>query len=281
MEDRGLPALIPRFAELAHGSVFRRMGSNLAACFSASPTPVGSWQFAWMFRSAHLRRSFPTRPLLESILLHVAFLTFLISEPLPRSSPLREASPVEVARVERRIIWYTRNDRLPPISPLETKPPVRKRPPSRPAAVRLAFHPTQTIISKPPRPDNPRQTIVQPEAPRLQLPNEVRIPNIVAWAPPLLPPPPSVAEGQKQVAQVRVPKLPVPVVSAPIPVPPKLNLPEVPVPDVKVSELPKAPVPPPPVVAEAQQQLAQIRVPKLPVPVVSAPTPVPPKLNLP
>ena len=269
------PPPIPTFAELPRGSVFGRIRSNLVDFVSASPTPAASWQFAWMFRSAYLRRSFPTRPLLESVLLHVAMLTFLISEPLPRSSPAREVSPLEVPRVERRIIWYTRNDRLPAISPLEPKRPVRRRIPRPPARVRLEFHPVQTMISKPPQPDNSRQTIVQPEAPRVQLPKEVRIPNIVAWSPTMVPPPPSVAEGQKQLAQVRVPKLPVPVVSAPTPVPPKLNLPEVSAPEIKVSELPKLPVPPPPVVAETQQQLAQIRVPRMPTPAVSVSIPVP------
>ena len=243
------PPPIPTFAELPRGSFFRRIRSNLVEFVSASPKPVTSWRFAWMFRSACLRGSFPTRSLLESVLLHVAMLTFLISEPLPRLSPVREVSPVEVARVERRIIWYTKNDRLPPISPLEPKPPVRRRIPRPPARVRLEFHPVQTMISRPPQPDNSRQTIVQPEAPRVQLPKEVRIPNIVAWSPTIVPPPPSVAEGQKQLAQVRVPKLPVPVVSAPTPVPPKLNLPEVSAPEVNVSESPKLPVPPPPVVS--------------------------------
>ncbi|OFW38163.1 MAG: hypothetical protein A3J28_15655 [Acidobacteria bacterium RIFCSPLOWO2_12_FULL_60_22] len=270
------PPPIPTFAELPRGSVFRRIGSNLVEFVSASPKSASSWQFAWMFRSAYLRGSFPTRPLLESVLLHVVVLTFWISDPLPRSSPVREVSPVEVPRVERRIIWYTKNDRLPAISPPEPKPPVRRKVPRPPARVRLEFHPVQRMISKPPQPDNSRQTIVQPEAPRVQLPKEVHIPNIVAWSPTMVPPPPSVAEGRKQLAQVRVPKLPVPVVSAPTPVPPKLNLPEVSAPEVTVSELPKLPVPPPPVVAETQQQLAQIRVPRMPAPAVSLSIPVPP-----
>ena len=44
-----------------------------------------------------------------------------------------------------------------------------------------AFHPTQTIQSAPPRPDNSTQTIVQPSTPDVQIKQEVKVPNIVIW----------------------------------------------------------------------------------------------------
>ena len=44
-----------------------------------------------------------------------------------------------------------------------------------------AFHPTQTIQSAPPKPDNSTQTIVQPSTPDVQIKQEVKVPNIVVW----------------------------------------------------------------------------------------------------
>ena len=269
-----LPA-IPSFAALPREAVWRRLRSNLAACLTAAPRGVLPWQFAPMFRSAYFRKTFPTRPLLESALLHVIVLTAWISEP-PQTKPQRIAAEVEVARAERRIIWYNPIDPLPPISPLEPEKPARREPPRARASGRLAFHPVERMISRPPQPESSRQTILQPEAPQLRLPADVPIPNIVAWMPPVVPPPPSLAETQKQLAQIRVPRMPVPIVAAPTPIPPKLTLPEMSVPAAPVSELPKAPVPPSPSVAETQKQLAQIRVPRMPVPTVSAPMPLPP-----
>ncbi len=269
---------IPSFGMLPRGSLLRRIKSNFADCFTTSPKGITPWQFAAMFRSAYFPRRFPTRPLLESIFLHVCVLTYLISQP-PTQSPRREMNEVETARAGNRIIYYRPADRLPPVSPPEPKVPAEPpRPAPQPVRIRVRFDPVERVVSRPPLPDNSRQTIVQPEAPQLRLPTEVQIPNIVEVRP-IPPPPPSVSEGQRQLAQIRVPQLVAPPVAAPTPVPPKLTLPELSVPPAPIAELPDAPVPPSPLVGEALRQAAELRTPRTPVPEVARPTvaiPAPP-----
>ena len=279
---RGSPSAsppIPSFGMLQRGSMLQRMKSNFAECITASPKGIPHWQFAAMFQSAYFPKRFPTRPLLQSIFLHVCVLTYWTSRPVVPSQP-RIADEVETARAENRLIYYTRADRLPPVSPLEPaaspKPPQPQSPRVR---LRVARGP-ERVVSRPPSPDNSRQTIVQLEAPQLKLPTDVEIPNLVAWRP-VPPPPPSLAEAQQQLAAIRVPRVPAPPVSAPVPVPPKLTVTEVSVPAAPSAGLPNAPVPPRPSVSEAQRQVAQIRVPRLAAPFVAAPTPAPPKLTLP
>ncbi|MGH9786952.1 MAG: hypothetical protein ACRD88_22505, partial [Terriglobia bacterium] len=154
LERRGQPASpgVPAFAELQCEPFGGRIRSNLAAFLAASPGGVTPWQCAPMFRSAYLRKAFPTRPLLESALLHGIVLTALLSVP-PSPAPRRTPSEVEVARSERRIIFYNPIDPLPPISPLEPEKPPRREPARRPVSGRLAFHPVERIVSRPPQPD--------------------------------------------------------------------------------------------------------------------------------
>ena len=235
----------PSFAPLPTGAAFRRVCSNLAVFFSASPQPVPNWAFAPMFRSAYFRRAFPARSLLASALLHVGFLACLINLPSLPTAP-RIIVPAEFVPSEHKIIWYTKSDLLPPVSPLEPERRARRERKTVAAAERPAFHPVQTIISRPPKPDNTRQTLIEPAAPRLQIPTEVRIPNIVSPQPAIVPPPPLISETKKQLAQIAIPRLPTPAVAAPAPVPPKLSFPEVSIPALRASELPKLPVPEPP-----------------------------------
>ena len=163
MPGRGSPAAatpVPSFGMLPRGSVLQRVKSNFAECITASPRGITPWQFAIMFRSAYFPKRFPTRPLLQSIFLHVCVLTYLTSGP-PTPGPRRFADEVNTARAEHRLIYYARVDRLPPVSPLEPKP--SPQPQSPRVRLRVARGP-ERVVSRPPRPDNSRQTIVQPEA---------------------------------------------------------------------------------------------------------------------
>ena len=282
MPGRGSPAAplpIPSFGMLARGSMLQRMKSNFAECITAAPRGIPPWQFAVMFRSAYIPKRFPTRPLLQSIFLHVCVLTFWISLPTAPDRR-RTADEIETARAENRLIYYTPTDRLPPVSPLEPEPQP-PQPQSPRVRLRMARGP-ERVVSRPPRPDNSRQTIVQPEAPHGKLPTDVEIPNLVAWQPVPPPPSPSVSIAQPQLAQIPAPRVPAPAVPAPVPVPPKLTMPVISVPAALSAGL-DAPVPPPPSpsVSIRQPQRAQIRGPRVPALAVPSPTPAPPKLTLP
>jgi len=277
-ERRAASPPIPSFSMLQRGSMLRRMKSNFADCITASPKGVPPWEFAAMFRSAQWPKGFPTRPLLESVFLHVCALTVLLSAP-PARSTKPALNEIDAARAENRIIYYRPADRLPAVSPAE---PSRAEAPrtSQSPPIRIARSAVERVISRPPRPDNARQTIVQPEAPDLQLPTDVAVPNIVAWRTPV-PPRPSVTEAQRQLARIRVPRLAAPVIEAPTPPPPELSLPEVSLPSPPVARLPEAPLPPRPSVADMRREIARMGVPRLAAPAVEAPIPVPPKLSLP
>jgi TonB family protein len=134
----------------------------------------------------------------------------------------------------------------------------------------------QRIVSRPPKPDNTRQTIITPSL--VKLPHEVPMPNIVAWTPvpvvpdaaithsqltaPVLPvtpvpPPPET----RALASARLQQVPTPEVVAPAPsvdaITSKTRLPSVPAPEV---------VPPP-----ASTNVAGRRALKLPEPSVIEP----------
>jgi len=69
------------------------------------------------------------------------------------------------------------------------KPGQGSRPDRPPVRGSTVFHSSLTIVSNPPRPDNSRQTILQPSSPpHLKIPYEIRLPNILIGA--LTPPPP-------------------------------------------------------------------------------------------
>jgi len=126
------------------------------------------------------------------------------------------------------------------------KPGQGSRPDRPPARGGTAFHPSLTIVSNPPRPDNSRQTILQSASPpELKLPFELPLPNIligtVASPPPVpRPSPPAVPAPKPYVIPVVSPA-PAP---APQPPPPALALvpPRNPLPNPVLP----VPMPPPP-----------------------------------
>ncbi|MBI2819888.1 MAG: TonB family protein [Acidobacteria bacterium] len=194
-----------------------------------------------MFRSAFLRRGDPSRGLLLSALLHVIVVTAIISEPLyDFGSTGRLFQPKENPPPEHEVIYYTKADLLPLISPPKPKVPVRRAPPppapSR-VPIKLAFRPAQTIVSQPPAPDNRRQTIVQPDVPRLEARAEIRVPNLIRWNAPNLPAPVVSTEIRRPVAE------PVQELSRPVSV--ERSMPSIPKPEgvrADASAIPLGPV---------------------------------------
>src|SRR5437867_9048182 len=61
------------------------------------------------------------------------------------------------------------------------KQPAGEKREVKPPKGSMSFHPTQTVQSAPPKPDNSSQTIVQPSTPDVKIKEEVKVPNIVVW----------------------------------------------------------------------------------------------------
>ena len=152
----------------------------------------------------------PVPGLFSSFLLHFSIVLLLVR--LPSSLFIvqpTESRKMEEHRVEHIVyILHPRDlaDYFPTVKPSGPggKPGQGSQPKSPPALSGTVFHPTLTIISNPPNPDNARQTIVQPSSPHdLKIPTEVRLPNVLIGevppaplpqrpAQPLAPAPPAV-----------------------------------------------------------------------------------------
>lgn len=143
------------------------------------------------FRQAILPRSWPGRALLLSVALHVLSLATPLPEFLTRPGPRQAA--LSLPRIEYDLRWPGNSPVLPPISPV--RQPKRRAspggekhqllpPPSADAAQR------QTIISNPPQPNHPRQTLLRQHAfEQARVPvRDLRLPNIVIPPAPTLPP---------------------------------------------------------------------------------------------
>ena len=237
---------------LAEGpSRLQELLGNLAVVLASSRvTPAMLEGFTVPLPSGSLR----PRPLAASMFFHLAALVVLANL-VPLLGP-RPATAEELAALRnRKITWYYYDHELPSISPNEPdggeKPSERggQRPAPSPLGA-AAWRSQQVITSNPPQPDNARQTIVQPEAPDIRIPHDVRLPNVVMWAsqpqkptlkflpapklhvqqtPPLLLPPdivrplPPVDLVKRDVAQLKLPQLGVTAIEPPVPQVPNLE----------------------------------------------------------
>ncbi|MBI4463993.1 MAG: energy transducer TonB [Acidobacteria bacterium] len=266
----------------ARDSFVRRIGSNWVACWKTPRTDFSRWAFAPMFRSSYLPRKRPTRSLLASGLLHIGLIAWLMNLPqLPQRLPHAETNVL--SKQERTILWYPKSDLLPPVSPLKTEE-ARERPQAEPPFPRRTAPPTravQTIVSRPPRPDNQRQRILLPDLPDVHIRAEIQIPNIVVIKPKLAPPMPAAPEAQRLVTEIHLPNLPPPALPV-LPVPPpsqievlKRKLAEIPVPETTVVPTPKLEVPYP----STPVALIPRAAPKEAVQKTSPPAPAPPAVQ--
>ncbi len=128
---------------------------------------------SYYFRDCCITAPVPHRAFAVSAVWHATFVLLVV--PLSRYIPV----PPKPVVPHVQITWYGPINDLPLIAPLmpASKPETAARP--QPAAE--AFHPRQTIVNTPMRPNHPRQTLIQPTAspaPPTILPN---LPNIVAW----------------------------------------------------------------------------------------------------
>ena len=135
-----------------------------------------------IFSDVLVAKRYPARSFATSVLLHIGMITLLFSL---SGMKFGQTLPLTRASLERdfEITYYKPADLLPKISSASDGPkdPAGERKDVKPPKGSTAFHPTQTIQSAPPRPDNSTQTIVQPSTPDVQIKQEVKVPNIVIW----------------------------------------------------------------------------------------------------
>jgi TonB family protein len=156
----------------------------------------------------------------------MALLAFVAFSPPPGRKP-QSAYMREIAPHEKKLVWYKFNEKLPEVSP--PKQAARPQPPRA-----IAKHPSQTIVAKSSRPKPAKQIILAP-GPELNVEQELKAPNLMAFeapkppepAPPpkLFMPPPEppratdqpvleagpalpVAENPKPLEQIPAPRVP-------------------------------------------------------------------------
>jgi len=111
-----------------------------------------------------------------SLALHGALLAWVALPPAVRQAPRGQSLyEREIAPHRDRIVWYTFREKLPQVSPLE------RRGPSQPPRARVKA--PQPVVAQPPRALPLPQLIWRP-APEIELPREIRSPNLVAVAAP-------------------------------------------------------------------------------------------------
>ena len=254
---------VPTFASISDFSLRANIRSNIAALLTPLPKVPVDRAFAPMFRSAYVRAASRKQSLTKSLGIHIVVAAALLYLP---SLPNPVATSDSIRINEYKVLYFSKSDLLPPISTpkKDRKSPTAQRTkpsiPTTPSNERsLNAPPLQELVSHPEKPDNTRQTIVQPDAPNLRIEAHVDIPNMIVWRDNVVPPRPDADESKQSLARVRVPRLPTPVVQAPIPEPPKLDVAKQDLSAIHMTAVPLA------------------RVPKLPVP--RTPDPEVPKLE--
>jgi len=197
----------------------------------------------------------PWSRLRQSFLYHAFVITALWG--FSQTYLLRPRVEIEPVSRNTMLTYYQVSEYLPPVFTA-----------SRPAKVALRGEPAyskQPIISLPANPDNSRQTIVNPAAPKL-IPHSVKLPNLVVATPA---PQPPVAGAPRSPSQLTVPWL----AAAPVP-PPEENTSRR-LSDLNLQGHAPSVVEPPPDLASVERKLGdinvahaepQIEAPKLPVP---------------
>jgi len=180
----------------------------------------------------------PVRGVWYSILLHVSVMALLVQ--LSFAPPVSGARQLALREYELTTIDLSKylpalRSRGPGGAPGRgTKP---ERPPARGAT---SHHPKMTLVSAPIRPDNTRQTIIQPDSPPdLRIPFELNVPNVIipSQMPALKRPMPSTIRAPQNATGVAaVEKVSAPQIQSEITA--RLDFP--------LDRAPQLPVPPPP-----------------------------------
>lgn len=167
----------PRLALERKGSL-REFAASLMALVRG-PAPPKEFLGDPYFRDCWVERKFPKLSFAGAI----AVQALLIAFPPPIWN-VRQARTVSASPHEE-ITWYGPVKDFPAFLPAVQAPKAARRkglsktPPQRGAD---AFHPRQTILSEPLHPNHPRQTLIEPKAPREPPKILPALPNIVQFA---------------------------------------------------------------------------------------------------
>ncbi len=221
------------FWQWTYEPFFWRFASNLAALISIPEVklPRDAWRNAPLLRSAIIcserlpgpaGQFHPSRFVL-STLLHCVLATVGVLWPTLAdwNEPPRQATVKELLD-NYSVLYYTKADLLPAIAPAPAPPSavpanngaanIPENPDTSSPRVKLSpARTTQPIASQQPRPDNRRQTIVQPDAPDIRIPDDVKVPNLLAVRNEMPAPPPPIPNlGQQRLSGMSIPSRPQP-----------------------------------------------------------------------
>ncbi|MGH9793533.1 MAG: energy transducer TonB [Candidatus Acidiferrales bacterium] len=140
-----------------------------------------------LFYDKWTARRFPLRALFASALVHLAFFVL----PMPSWRPAAQAAEVSDESERMQLTWFGPARDLPLIAPPAPAPveAMERLAPTSPGQPTV-LNPRQTIISSPLRPNHPRQTLIQPQAPPAPPKILPPLPNVVQWSGPVNPPRP-------------------------------------------------------------------------------------------
>ena len=187
--EKTLQFLLPRGS-----GYFGWWGSIKALCTSGK---VSSARNASYLHTSNVARfHLPGGSLSASFALHCSVILLLIYLPqaIPTKAMAFNSAPTRTERIYYRVPLLDTTRTLPRIAPAGpgARPGTGSKPNQLPALGSTAAHPKITVVSKPARPDNFRQTIYQRSSPPdLRITTELKLPNMVLGNP-LEPPKPNV-----------------------------------------------------------------------------------------
>ncbi len=180
----GVRPRAPRFSVVREREFVGWWGSLRAVCTPARlhlyTSPIR------LFRQTPVARfRFPWRPLTASVLLHIAvflLLPYLPSGSFPRPTPVKVAS-AESGKIYYRLTMMDISRKLTRVAAKGSggNPDGISQAAARiPALGSTVTHPKITIVLRPPRPDNPKQTVYQSaSAPDLRITVDLNLPNVL------------------------------------------------------------------------------------------------------
>ena len=187
-ESRTPSEPVPHFAP-ALGLTWQKRRRNFAEslkALSSGPAAPARFDGAGYFRDCWVSGRGPREAFMVAVLWHA--LAILLIVPVWNIAVVRPASPAASQEPHVQLTWYGPLKDLPLLTPpaaqsaaAPLKTGVQKPAPSPEPVGADAFHPRQTILNAPVRPNHPRQTLIQPasapEPPKILPP----LPNMVQW----------------------------------------------------------------------------------------------------
>lgn len=187
------PVKTLNFLVKRESSMFGWWRSLKVLCSSASPQ--SSKNSIYLFRSPRAARfELAGRSLTASFVLHCSMILLLIYLPqaLPARASSLDAGPSRREKIYFRVPLTDTTKTLPRIAPTGpgARPGSGRLPDQLPKLGSTTALGSLTIVSKPSRPDNFRQTIIQPfSPPDVKINTDVKVPNIVLGKTPDIPKP--------------------------------------------------------------------------------------------